>query len=43
MTILITVDGTTCDRVNCMPSQEEERGFLNVHVTLEALLKAIPL
>jgi len=26
-----------------MPSEEEERGFQNVHVTLEALLKAIPL
>lgn len=37
------VDTAACDRVNGMPSQEEERGFLNVHATLEALLKAIPL
>jgi len=26
-----------------MPSEEEERGFKNVHMTLEALLKVIPL
>lgn len=37
------VDSNVYDRVNGMPSQEEERGFKNVHVTLEALLKAIPL
>ncbi|XP_022170492.1 RNA polymerase I-specific transcription initiation factor RRN3-like isoform X1 [Myzus persicae] len=37
------VDNTVFDRVNGMPSEEEERGFQNVHKTLEALLKVIPL
>jgi len=40
---VFTVDSTVFDRVNGMPSEEEERGFLNVHKTLEALLKVIPL
>jgi len=26
-----------------MISEEEERGFKNIHITLEALLKVIPL
>ncbi|XP_027843438.1 RNA polymerase I-specific transcription initiation factor RRN3-like isoform X1 [Aphis gossypii] len=37
------VDSTVFDRVNGMPSEEEEKGFKNVHMTLEALLKVIPL
>jgi RNA polymerase I-specific transcription initiation factor RRN3 len=37
------VDSTVFDRVKGMPSEEEERGFKNVHMTLEALLKVIPL
>lgn len=37
------MDSTVFDRVNGMPSEEEERGFKNVHMTLEALLKVIPL
>jgi len=40
---IFTVDTTVFDRVNGMPSEEEERGFQNVHKTLEALLKVIPL
>jgi len=40
---LFTVDTNVFDRVNGMPSEEEERGFQNVHKTLEALLKVIPL
>jgi len=40
---VFTVDSTVFDRVNGMPSEEEERGFQNVHKTLEALLKVIPL
>lgn len=37
------VDTSVFDRVNGTPSEEEERGFKNVHMILEALLKAIPL
>jgi len=37
------VDSNVFDRVNGMPSEEEEKGFKNVHMTLEALLKVIPL
>lgn len=37
------VDTAVYNRVNGMPSEEEERGFQHVHTTLEALLKAIPL
>jgi len=37
------VDNAVYDRVNGMPNEEEERGFQNVHMTLEALLKVLPL
>jgi len=37
------VNNTVFDCVNGMLSEEEEKGFQNVHMTLEALLKVIPL
>ncbi|VVC30426.1 RNA polymerase I specific transcription initiation factor RRN3 [Cinara cedri] len=37
------VDNAVYDRVNSMPSEEEERGYLNVHRILDALLKVVPL
>lgn len=41
--VSFTVDNAVFDRVCGIPSDEEERGFQNVHITLEALLKVIPL
>jgi len=37
------VNSAVYDRFNGMPNEEEERGFQNVHKTIDALLKAIPL
>ncbi|VVC30424.1 Hypothetical protein CINCED_3A002920 [Cinara cedri] len=37
------LDNAVYGRVNGMPSEEEERAYQNVHGTLEALLKVIPL
>lgn len=37
------MDVEVLDRDNGMPNIVEEKGFQNVHMVLEALLKAIPL
>lgn len=41
--IIFIVDNGSGDSIIGIPSEEEERGYQNVHRALEALLKVIPL